>query len=133
MSEIGKIMLKEIHEIPSVLTSLNKMKEIHEIPSVLTSLNKMFTKEHPAVKQIRNLDFRSVIILARGTSDNAAHFLKYLIEVKMGLPCGLASPSAATLYHSKFNYRDTLVVALSQSGQSTDLLTFAKADRKSVV
>lgn len=111
MAELGEVM----------------MREINEIPSVLTALNKVFTKEHPAVKQIRNLDFHSVIILARGTSDNAAHFLKYLIEVKMGLPCGLASPSAATLYHSKFNYRDTLVVALSQSGQSTDLLTFAKA------
>jgi hypothetical protein len=32
--------------------------------------------------------------LARGTSDNAAHFLKYLVETKLGLPCGLTSPSS---------------------------------------
>ena len=111
MAELGEVM----------------MREINEIPSVLATLNKSFTKEHAAIQQLKNLNFHSVVILARGTSDNAAHFLKYLIEVKMGLPCGLASPSAATLYQTKFNYRNTLVVALSQSGQSTDLLTFAKA------
>ncbi|MGA1335504.1 MAG: SIS domain-containing protein [Candidatus Nanopelagicaceae bacterium] len=111
MAELGEVM----------------MREINEIPSVLAALNKSFTKEHSAIKKLRNLDFHSVIILARGTSDNAAHFLKYLIEVNLGLPCGLASPSAATLYQTDFNYRNTLVIALSQSGQSTDLLTFANA------
>jgi len=68
-----------------------------------------------------------VVILARGTSDNAAHFLKYLIELKMGLPVALASPSIATMYQADFKYAKTLLVAISQSGQSLDLISFAKA------
>ncbi|MBU6380283.1 MAG: SIS domain-containing protein, partial [Acidobacteria bacterium] len=70
--------------------------------------------------------FTSVIILARGTSDNAGHYLKYLLETQLGLPVGLASPSAATMYPTTFKYKNCLVIAISQSGKSTDLLTFAK-------
>ena len=74
---------------------------------------------------------QSVLILARGTSDNAAHFLKYLIETKLGLPCGLTSPSSVTVYKSTLHVKGTLVIAISQSGQSPDLVQFATAARKS--
>jgi len=50
-----------------------------------------------------------------------------LIETKLGLACGLASPSAATHYPAKLLYAKTLVIAISQSGQSIDLVLFAKA------
>jgi glucosamine--fructose-6-phosphate aminotransferase (isomerizing) len=68
--------------------------------------------------------------LARGTSDNAAHFLKYLIETKLGLPCGLTSPSSVTIYDAKLHYEGVLVVALSQSGQSPDLVAFANSAKR---
>jgi glucosamine--fructose-6-phosphate aminotransferase (isomerizing) len=70
------------------------------------------------------------LILARGTSDNAAHYLKYLIETQIGLPVGLTSPSSVTVYESKLKYSKTLVVAISQSGQSPDLVKFATAARE---
>jgi glucosamine--fructose-6-phosphate aminotransferase (isomerizing) len=68
--------------------------------------------------------------LARGTSDNAGHYLKFLIEVKLGLPVGLASPSSVSIYGAKVDFKDTLVIALSQSGRSPDLITFASAAKE---
>jgi glucosamine--fructose-6-phosphate aminotransferase (isomerizing) len=102
-------------------------REINEIPQMLRAITNSFGVDHQAHSLLKDREFTNVVILARGTSDNAAHFFKYLIETKLGLPCGLASPSAATMYHVPFKYSKTLLIALSQSGRSTDLLTFAKS------
>jgi glucosamine--fructose-6-phosphate aminotransferase (isomerizing) len=59
--------------------------------------------------------------IARGSSDHAATFAKYLFETQMGLVTASAAPSVVTLYDSKLKLRNSLVVALSQSGQSPDL------------
>jgi glucosamine--fructose-6-phosphate aminotransferase (isomerizing) len=64
---------------------------------------------------------RLVVLVARGTSDNAAQFGRYLLEITTGIPVSLAAPSVATLYKAKMDYRDTLAVAISQSGESTDI------------
>jgi glucosamine--fructose-6-phosphate aminotransferase (isomerizing) len=61
-----------------------------------------------------------VVLVARGTSDNAALFGRYLIEISTGIPVSLAAPSISTLYQTRIDYRNALVVALSQSGESTD-------------
>ena len=63
---------------------------------------------------------RLIVLVARGTSDNAALFGRYLIEITTGIPVSLAAPSIATLYEAPVNYRDALVVGISQSGESTD-------------
>src|SRR5437016_3185639 len=63
---------------------------------------------------------RLIVLVARGTSDNAALFGRYLLEITTGIPVSLAAPSIATLYEARVNYRDALVVAISQSGESTD-------------
>ncbi|WP_347343568.1 SIS domain-containing protein [Jatrophihabitans telluris] len=65
---------------------------------------------------------RFVLLAARGTSDHAALYAKYLVEVQRGLPAGLASPSSLTVYGSRPQLRDVLFVAVSQSGGSPDLL-----------
>ena len=101
--------------------------EISEIPRMLGDIAVDMEKNHVAKNLFKDRGFDSVIILARGTSDNAGHYLKYLLETQLGLPVGLASPSAATMYPANFKYQNCLLVAISQSGQSTDLLTFAKA------
>src|SRR2546421_6683600 len=62
---------------------------------------------------------RLVVLAARGTSDNAALFGRYLLEITTGIPVSLAAPSITTLYHARIDYRDALVVAISQSGEST--------------
>src|ERR1039457_2253293 len=61
---------------------------------------------------------RLVVIVARGTSDNAAQFGRYLIEITTGIPVSLAAPSVATLYGARMNYKDALVIGISQSGES---------------
>lgn len=64
---------------------------------------------------------RLVIIVARGTSDNAAQFGRYLIEIATGIPVSLAAPSIFTLYESPMRLENVLVVGISQSGESTDV------------
>jgi glucosamine--fructose-6-phosphate aminotransferase (isomerizing) len=63
---------------------------------------------------------RLVVLAARGTSDNAAQFGRYLIEITTGIPVSLAAPSIHTVYNAKLDYRDALVIGISQSGESTD-------------
>ena len=103
------------------------LREISEIPRMLGDIANAMSSNQSAKNLLRDRNFDSVIILARGTSDNAGHYLKYLLETQLGLPVGLASPSAATMYTTSFKYQNCLLIAISQSGQSTDLLTFAKA------
>jgi glucosamine--fructose-6-phosphate aminotransferase (isomerizing) len=63
---------------------------------------------------------RLVVLAARGTSDNAAQFGRYLIEIATGIPVSLAAPSIHTVYEASLDYKDALVVGISQSGESTD-------------
>src|SRR5580698_8322601 len=61
-----------------------------------------------------------ICIVARGTSDNAAQFARYLLEIATGIPVSLAAPSIFTLYGARVNLSGALAVAISQSGESTD-------------
>ena len=67
-------------------------------------------------------DPRFVLLAARGTSDHAALYAKYLIEVHLGLPAGLASPSTITAYGARPELSDVLLLTVSQSGTSLDLI-----------
>ena len=114
MKQLGAIMSSEIAETPKVFKAiLENQAAFDAVKDVLTAQN-----------------VQSVLILARGTSDNAAHYLKYLIETQIGLPVGLTSPSSVTIYDAQLKYKNTLVVAISQSGQSPDLVHFATAARE---
>ena len=73
---------------------------------------------------------RLVVLAARGTSDNAAQFGRYLIEITTGIPVSLAAPSIHTVYEAKVNYKEALVVAISQSGESTDTNVVLERARK---
>src|SRR5258708_6407065 len=61
-----------------------------------------------------------ILLAARGTSDNAAQFGRYLLELTTGIPVSLAAPSIFTLYGASVNLSNALCVAISQSGESTD-------------
>src|SRR5262245_5324784 len=63
---------------------------------------------------------RVIVLAARGTSDNASLFGRYLLEITTHIPVSLAAPSITTLYGTPMDYSDALVVAVSQSGESTD-------------
>ncbi len=114
MKQLGTIMSSEIAETPAVFT------KILGDTSAFESVKDILTTEK----------IQAVMILARGTSDNAAHYLKYLIETQIGLPVGLTSPSSVTIYNAELKYANTLIIAISQSGQSPDLVHFATAARE---
>jgi glucosamine--fructose-6-phosphate aminotransferase (isomerizing) len=97
--------------------------EIREQPEVLERiLNEGWTEVQSAARTLREEGLRWVMIAARGTSDNAALYAKYLFEALLGVPAALASPSAFTLYESRMNLEEVLVVGISQSGESQDVL-----------
>lgn len=114
MTSLGAVMASEIAQTPQVFRAILDNRHAFD-----------------AVKDILIEEkIQSVLILARGTSDNAAHFLKYLIETQIGLPVGLTSPSSVTVYGAELKYSNTLIIAISQSGQSPDLVKFATAARQ---
>jgi glutamine---fructose-6-phosphate transaminase (isomerizing) len=102
----GALMAAEIAEQPEVLAGLLAA------PDALLEVGARIAAAPP----------RFVLIAARGTSDHAALYAKYLAEVRMQLPVGLASPSALTVYGAAPDMRDVLFVAVSQSGRSPDLV-----------
>jgi glucosamine--fructose-6-phosphate aminotransferase (isomerizing) len=73
---------------------------------------------------------RHVVLTARGTSDHAALFGAYLAEIRLGLPAGLASPSTVTLFGSRPDLSQALVVGVSQSGGSPDLVEVLRVARQ---
>jgi glucosamine--fructose-6-phosphate aminotransferase (isomerizing) len=99
------------------------LEEIREQPEVLGRvLEDGWRATLAAARGLRARGFRSVMIAARGTSDNAALYGKYLFEVMLGVPTALASPSTFTLYESEMRLEDVLVIGISQSGESKDVL-----------
>jgi glucosamine--fructose-6-phosphate aminotransferase (isomerizing) len=99
------IMLEEIRQQPEVIERTLRLGW-----RAAARLRKAVEKRRP----------RLIVIAARGTSDNAAQFGRYLLEIGAGIPVSLAAPSAFTLYQAKVDYGEALVVAISQSGESTD-------------
>ncbi len=65
---------------------------------------------------------QTVLTLARGSSDNAATFARYLIERRLALVTASMAPSVSALYGARLDMSDSLVLAISQSGRSPDLL-----------
>jgi glutamine---fructose-6-phosphate transaminase (isomerizing) len=74
-----------------------------------------------AAQAARKADIRSVMIAARGTSDNAARYAQHVFGRFLGLPVALATPSLSTLYGAGPRLERTLVIGISQSGQSPDV------------
>jgi glucosamine--fructose-6-phosphate aminotransferase (isomerizing) len=77
--------------------------------------------------QVRRLAPRTVITCARGSSDHAATFAKYLIETRAGVLTASAAPSVSSVYGVSQDLRGCLFIALSQSGRSPDLLASVAA------
>ncbi|HEY2634591.1 MAG TPA: SIS domain-containing protein [Steroidobacteraceae bacterium] len=78
-------------------------------------------------KELRRLAPRAVITCARGSSDHAATYAKYLIETRAGVLTASAAPSVSSIYGVSQDLRGCLFIALSQSGRSPDLLASVAA------
>ena len=106
------------------------LNEIMEQPQVLAHFIAAAYDETVGIAAaIRARGIRQVLIAARGTSDNAATYAKYLLAIENGLPVALAAPSVYTLYERAPRLRDTLVVAVSQSGMSPDIVAVVQDAR----
>jgi glucosamine--fructose-6-phosphate aminotransferase (isomerizing) len=107
------------------------LEEIEQQPEVL---ERTFDAEIRHFESFRSTMQRArpslVVLVARGTSDNAALFGRYLLEIIAGVPVSLAAPSVATLYHSRVRWENALVIGISQSGESTDTNLFLEMARQ---
>ena len=103
----GRLMAREIAEQPAVFERLlgDGLRHIRQVAAAVSTAQPRFA-----------------LFAARGTSDHAALYAKYLCEIVLGLPAGLASPSTMTAYGARPDLRDVLFVGVSQSGGSPDLV-----------
>src|ERR1700733_13282578 len=97
------------------------LEEIREQPAALDRTLRLGLKAAAKLaRDVQKVRPKLIVLAARGTSDNAAQFGRYLLEITTGISVSLAAPSLYTLYDAKINLKDALIVAISQSGESTD-------------
>jgi glucosamine--fructose-6-phosphate aminotransferase (isomerizing) len=106
------IMWKEIFDQPAVM-EISRKKNKNMIEKIVGKINDF--KPH------------TVVFAGRGTSDHAGQYAKYLIEIYKGLPVSLASPSVISDYHGKLNLAGCLVIGISQSGMTEDVIEVLRA------
>lgn len=98
------------------------LQEIAEQPAVLeTTINEEQEKVTRIGDVIRQADIDLIVLVARGSSDNASLFGRYLLEVTTGIPVSLCAPSVFTLYDANLRLKRALVIGVSQSGEGTDI------------
>lgn len=113
------------------MTESNLRREILEQPEVLARL---IEREEANVTRIasrfkeRRISY--ITMAARGTSDNAVVYGKYILGAMLRLSVSSAAPSLFTMYNRPPDMRDSLVIAVSQSGESTDILAVVEEARR---
>jgi glutamine---fructose-6-phosphate transaminase (isomerizing) len=104
----GHLMVSEIKQQPQALERLIKQERAR-----VWRMAKRWIDNPP----------RFIFIAARGTSDHAALFAKYLFETMNGIPVGLASPSIASIYKANVAVKGALIIGISQSGEAADVIS----------
>lgn len=98
------------------------LSEILEQPDVL---RRTLEAEREKITRIgdflRQKEIDLIILAARGSSDNAALFGRYLLETSTAIPVSLSAPSVFTLYNAKLRLKRALVIGVSQSGEGVDI------------
>jgi len=104
------------------------LREAHEAPEAVARLlegNIALCRDLGA--RLRTTPPPFAVTCARGSSDNAATFAKYLLEIHLGLVTASVGPSVTSIYEARPRMRGALFLAVSQSGRSPDLLNLAEA------
>jgi glutamine---fructose-6-phosphate transaminase (isomerizing) len=104
--------------------------EMADQPEVLARLAARAPADAAAVRAVVPRPLAGIVFLARGSSDNAAVFGRYLAELSAGRPAGLAAPSIYTRYHARVDWHGYLMVALSQSGATPEIISTCQAVRE---
>jgi len=106
-------------------------QEIHEQPAVI---ERLLRDQRGAVTElvraIRSREITHVVIAARGTSDNAARYAQYALGARNRLLVGLAAPSLYSVYQSPPRFHRSLVLGISQSGKSPDIVAVLAEARR---
>ena len=105
------LMWQELNLAPQVLETLAQKNQ-----AVLDKIAAEIAKKQPA----------NIYTAARGTSDHAMIFFKYLVESTSGIPVASGAPSVVTMYGAKLKLEKSLVVACSQSGKAADVMEIVK-------
>jgi glucosamine--fructose-6-phosphate aminotransferase (isomerizing) len=105
--------------------------EIREAPEVVRRQEGQIS---PAiaelVRRLEKMEPRLVVTCARGSSAHAAAFAKHAIERHLGIPVAAAAPSIATVYRRDLKLKDQLLLAISQSGRSDDLIEQTRSAKR---
>jgi glutamine---fructose-6-phosphate transaminase (isomerizing) len=105
--------------------------EIFEQPGLLSDFLQTQKKNMEKIASaIRLSEVRYIFLAARGTSDNAGRYANYLLGAQNGLPLALATPSLFTYYHQPPKLQGALIVGISQSGQSPDIVSVIEEGRR---
>lgn len=105
--------------------------EIRQQPQVLMTLLDRETENAQRIAvDVGARGVKYVIIAARGTSDNAARYGQYLWGAYNRLPVGLATPSLFSVYGEPPRLEDALIIGISQSGQSPDIVAVLKEGQR---
>ncbi|HEX6232395.1 MAG TPA: SIS domain-containing protein [Jiangellaceae bacterium] len=103
------------------MTMTTMAREIAEQPAALARTIETLRPMRSAIRELA-ADRRAVLFVARGSSDNAAIYGRYLLEVHAGHPAGLAAPSVGTHYGARLDLSDAVVVSVSQSGETQEIV-----------
>lgn len=97
--------------------------EICEQPRVLSEIwDKNISVTKKIAKEFKALELDSIYFTARGTSDHACIYAKYLFAIKCGIPCTSGTPSVVSQYGARIKFGNCMVVGVSQSGKAEDVL-----------
>jgi glucosamine--fructose-6-phosphate aminotransferase (isomerizing) len=106
------------------------LQEIREQPEALERLlDQELGRVSETAQAARAREVGLLFLAARGTSDHAAVYARYLSEIVAGIPASLAAPSVFTLYRSEVRLEHALVLGISQSGRAADALEVMHAAR----
>jgi glucosamine--fructose-6-phosphate aminotransferase (isomerizing) len=98
------------------------LQEIAEQPAALEkTMREERAKIERLAEQLRWRGVNLIVIVARGSSDNAAQFGRYLLEIRSGIPVSLSAPSVYTLYDAHVKCDRALYIGVSQSGEGEDI------------
>src|SRR5215217_7960864 len=108
------------------------IQEITEQPVVLErTIQAERAKVEKLGEFLRGRDIDLIVLVARGSSDNASLFGRYLLEVTTGIPVSLSAPSVHTIYGARLKLDHALVVGVSQSGEGEDINRVLESARSS--
>lgn len=106
-------------------------KEILSVPQVIKEQLQHYLDIMPSIiAAIHDFSPQFIVTVARGSSDHAASFAKYIFETQLALVTSSFAPSVETIYKADLQVKSALVVAFSQSGKSPDLCEVLSAAKK---